>query len=72
MAGAAALAIIVIPILMGFWIRGKFLQRPVTPEPGTDQSVSSIAVAGSPLAKTTLLVAALSIFTVIWPLSGGR
>ncbi len=24
MAGAAALAIIVIPILMGFWIRGKF------------------------------------------------
>ncbi len=51
MAGAAALAIIVIPILMGFWIRGKFLQRPVTPEPGTDQSVSSIAVVGSPLAK---------------------
>lgn len=31
MAGAAALAIIVIPILMGFWIRGKFLPRQVTP-----------------------------------------
>jgi Cu(I)/Ag(I) efflux system membrane protein CusA/SilA len=31
MAGAAVLAIIVIPILMGFWIRGKFLPRPVTP-----------------------------------------
>ncbi len=69
MAGAAALAIIVIPILMGFWIRGKFLPRPVTPEPGADQSVSSFAAAGPPLAKTTLLVAALSIFTVIWPLS---
>jgi Cu(I)/Ag(I) efflux system membrane protein CusA/SilA len=51
MAGAAVLAIIVIPILMGFWIRGKFLPRPVTPEPGADQSVSSIAAAGSPLAK---------------------
>ena len=69
MAGAAALAIIVIPILMGFWIRGKFLPRQVTPEPGADQSVSSFAAAGPPLAKTTLLVAALSIFTVIWPLS---
>lgn len=51
MAGAAALAIIVIPILMGFWIGGKFLPRPVTPEPGADQSVSSFAAAGPPLAK---------------------
>ncbi len=51
-------------ILMGFWI-GENSCKPVTPEPGTDQSVSSIAVVGSPLAKTTLLVAALSIFTVI-------
>lgn len=51
MAGAAALAIIVIPILMGFWIRGKFLPRQVTPEPGADQSVSSFAAAGPPLAK---------------------
>jgi Cu/Ag efflux pump CusA len=30
---------------------GKFLPRPVTPEPGADQSVSSIAAAGAPLAK---------------------
>ncbi len=60
---------------MGFWI-GENSCRTVTPEPGTDQKlVSSIAVVGSPLAKkrTTLLVAALvRIFTVIWPLSGGR
>ncbi|XNM68167.1 hypothetical protein ACLK2E_03280 [Escherichia coli] len=31
MAGAAALAIIVIPILMGFWIRGKIPPAPAPP-----------------------------------------
>ncbi len=52
MAGAAALAIIVIPILMGFWIRGKIpAETSNPPEPGADQSVSSFAAAGPPLAK---------------------
>lgn len=70
MAGAAALAIIVIPILMGFWIRGKIPAE-------TSNPLNRLLIkAYHPLLlrvlhwpKTTLLVAALSIFTVIWPLS---
>ncbi|EDE5042900.1 CusA/CzcA family heavy metal efflux RND transporter, partial [Salmonella enterica subsp. enterica serovar Senftenberg] len=68
MAGAAALAIIVIPILMGFWIRGKIPAE-------TSNPLNRVLIkAYHPLLlrvlhwpKTTLLVAALSIFTVIWP-----
>ncbi|EMR3581254.1 efflux RND transporter permease subunit, partial [Escherichia coli] len=67
---AAALAIIVIPILMGFWIRGKIPAE-------TSNPLNRVLIkAYHPLLlrvlhwpKTTLLVAALSIFTVIWPLS---
>ncbi|HHH3223917.1 TPA: Cu(+)/Ag(+) efflux RND transporter permease subunit SilA [Enterobacter asburiae] len=70
MAGAAALAIIVIPILMGFWIRGKIPAE-------TSNPLNRLLIkAYHPLLikvlrwpKTTLLVAALYIFTVIWPLS---
>ncbi|WP_446443407.1 CusA/CzcA family heavy metal efflux RND transporter [Pseudocitrobacter faecalis] len=70
MAGAAALAIIVIPILMGFWIRGKIPAE-------TSNPLNRVLIkAYHPLLlrvlhwpKTTLLVAVLSIFTVIWPLS---
>nr|WP_283318503.1 CusA/CzcA family heavy metal efflux RND transporter [Edwardsiella anguillarum]WHQ33449.1 CusA/CzcA family heavy metal efflux RND transporter [Edwardsiella anguillarum] len=69
MAGAAALAIVVIPILMGFWIRGdippesrnplnRFLIRIYHP--------LLLAVLRWP--RLTLLAAALSIVTVIWPL----
>ncbi|WP_370559670.1 CusA/CzcA family heavy metal efflux RND transporter [Edwardsiella tarda] len=69
MAGAAALAIVVIPILMGFWIRGnippesrnplnRFLIRIYHP--------LLLAVLRWP--RLTLLVAALFIVTVIWPL----
>ena len=70
MAGAAALAIIVIPILMGFWIRGKI------PAENSNPLNRLLINAYHPLLlkvlqwpKTTLLVAALSIFTVIWPMS---
>ncbi|MFU8592041.1 Cu(+)/Ag(+) efflux RND transporter permease subunit SilA, partial [Klebsiella pneumoniae] len=63
MAGAAALAIIVIPILMGFWIRGKIPAE-------TSNPLNRVLIkAYHPLLlwvlhwpKTTLLVAALSIF----------
>ena len=70
MAGAAALAIIVIPILMGFWIRGKIPAE--TRNPLNRLLINAyhpllIRVLHWP--KTTLLVATLSIFTVIWPLS---
>ena len=70
MAGAAALAIFVIPILMGYWIRGKipaenknplnrFLIRIYHP--------LLLKVLHRP--KLTLLVAVLTLFTVMWPLS---
>ena len=70
MAGAAMLAIIVIPILMGFWIRGKI------PAENSNPLNRLLINAYHPLLirvlhwpKATLLVAALFIFTVIWPLS---
>ncbi|HCM61685.1 MAG TPA: CusA/CzcA family heavy metal efflux RND transporter [Morganella sp. (in: Bacteria)] len=70
MAGAAALAIFVIPILMGYWIRGnipaenknplnRFLIRIYHP--------LLLKVLHRP--KLTLLVAVFTLFSVIWPLS---
>lgn len=70
MAGSALLAIVVIPILMGYWIRGKI---PVETSNPLNRFLIKIY---HPLLlkvlhwpKMTLLVAALSIFTVLWPLS---
>ncbi len=70
MAGAALLAIMVIPVLMGFWIRGKIPAESRNP-------LSRVLIRlYHPLLlkvlhwpKATLLVAMLSILTVIWPLS---
>ncbi|MFV0261016.1 MAG: CusA/CzcA family heavy metal efflux RND transporter [Kluyvera sp.] len=70
MAGAAALAIVVIPILMGFWIKGK-----IPPESRNPLNRLLIALYHPLLLKVlkwpklTLLVAVLSMFTVLWPLS---
>ena len=70
MAGAAALAIVVIPILMGFWIKGK-----IPAEARNPLNRFLIAIYHPLLLKVlkwpkfTLLVALLSIFTVLWPLS---
>ncbi|WP_368299550.1 CusA/CzcA family heavy metal efflux RND transporter [Kluyvera sichuanensis] len=70
MAGAAALAIVVIPILMGFWIKGK-----IPAESRNPLNRFLIAIYHPLLLKVlkwpkfTLLVALLSIFTVLWPLS---
>ncbi len=69
MAGAAVLAVVVIPILMGFWIRGK-----IPAESANPLNRFLIAIYHPLLLKvlrwpkTTLLVALLSIFTVVWPL----
>lgn len=69
MAGAAALALIVIPILMGYWIRGNIPNENKNP---LNRWLISLY---SPLLtkvlawpKTTLLIGFLSLFTVIWPL----
>ncbi len=72
MAGAALLAIVVIPILMGYWIRGK-----IPPESSNPLNRFLIRVYHPlllkvlhwPKTKTTLLVAALSVLTVLWPLN---
>lgn len=69
MAGAAGLAIIVIPILMGFWIRGKI------PAENTNPLNRFLIKIYHPLLlkvlhwpKMTLLIALLSLTAVIWPL----
>ncbi|HED1306671.1 TPA: CusA/CzcA family heavy metal efflux RND transporter, partial [Kluyvera ascorbata] len=70
MAGAAVLAVVVIPILMGFWIKGK-----IPAESRNPLNRFLIAIYHPLLLKVlkwpklTLLVALLSIFTVVWPLS---
>nr|WP_282556906.1 CusA/CzcA family heavy metal efflux RND transporter [Providencia heimbachae] len=69
MAGAAALALIVIPILMGYWIRGKIPSENKNPLNRFLISIYSpvlIKVLAWP--KTTLLIGFFSLFTVIWPL----
>ncbi|TLU67011.1 CusA/CzcA family heavy metal efflux RND transporter [Enterobacter sp. MF024] len=70
MAGAALLAIMVIPVLMGFWIRGKI------PAENRNPLNRVLIRLYHPLLlkvlhwpKATLLVAMLSILTIIWPLS---
>ncbi|MCZ7837286.1 CusA/CzcA family heavy metal efflux RND transporter [Leclercia adecarboxylata] len=70
MAGAALLAIMVIPILMGLWIRGKIPAE-------TSNPLNRLLIRlYHPLLlkvlrwpKTTLLVAVMSVLTVIWPLN---
>ncbi len=70
MAGAALLAIVVIQILMGYWSRGK-----LPPASSTPLNRFLIRVYHPLLLKvlhwpkTTLLVAALSVLTVLWPLN---
>ncbi|MBI6547638.1 CusA/CzcA family heavy metal efflux RND transporter [Xenorhabdus lircayensis] len=70
MAGAAVLAIVVIPILMGFWIRGKI------PAETSNPLNRSLIKLYHPLLlhvlrwpKLTLVIALLSILTIAWPLS---
>ncbi|OZI39318.1 CusA/CzcA family heavy metal efflux RND transporter [Bordetella genomosp. 1] len=69
MAGAALLAVVAIPILMGFWIRGRI------PDENRNPLNRVLIRIYRPLLlrvlhwpKATLLVAALSILTVAWPL----
>ncbi|MEQ4778491.1 CusA/CzcA family heavy metal efflux RND transporter [Providencia huaxiensis] len=69
MAGAAALALIVIPILMGYWIRGNIPNENKNPlNRWLIALYSPILVKVLVWPKTTLLIGFLSLFTVIWPL----
>lgn len=69
MAGAALLAIVVIPVLMGLWIRGNI------PAENRNPLNRLLIRLYHPLLlnvlrwpKTTLLLALLSVLTVVWPL----
>ncbi|MTC60260.1 CusA/CzcA family heavy metal efflux RND transporter [Providencia rustigianii] len=69
MAGAAALALIVIPILMGYWIRGKIPSETKNPLNRWLISIySPILLKVLSWPKTTLFIGILVLFTVIWPL----
>ncbi|WP_369309906.1 efflux RND transporter permease subunit [Providencia rettgeri] len=69
MAGAAALALIVIPILMGYWIRGNIPNENKNPlNRWLIALYSPILLKVLAWPKTTLLISVLSLFTVIWPL----
>jgi Cu(I)/Ag(I) efflux system membrane protein CusA/SilA len=70
MAGAALLAIVVIPILMGFWIRGKIPAETSNPlNRFLIRIYHPLLLKVLHWPKTTLLVALLSILTIIWPLN---
>lgn len=70
MAGAAGLAIIVIPILMGYLIRGKIPSEASNPiNRFLIKIYHPLLIKVLHWPKMTLLVALLSLFTVIWPLS---
>lgn len=70
MAGSALLAIVVIPILMGYWIRGKIPAETSNPlNRFLIKIYHPLLLKVLHWPKMTLLVATLSIFTVIWPLS---
>ncbi|MBN6717260.1 efflux RND transporter permease subunit [Pseudomonas capsici] len=70
MAAAAGLSVTLVPVLMGYWIRGRIPSEKNNPlnrwliriyQPGLD------AVLRRP--KITLLVAALVFFSALWPMS---
>ncbi|HGB1823397.1 TPA: CusA/CzcA family heavy metal efflux RND transporter [Salmonella enterica] len=70
MAGAAILAIVVIPILMGFWIRGKIPAETSNPlNRFLIRIYHPLLLRVLHWPKLTLAVALLSILTIAWPLS---
>ncbi len=69
MAGAAGLALIVIPILMGYWIRGNIPDENKNPlNRGLIWLYRPLLIKVLAWPKTTILIGFLSIFTVIWPM----
>ncbi len=71
MAGAAGLAITLVPVLMGYFIRGKIIAEHKNP-------VNRLLIAGYRpvidwvlhMPKTVILVSALAAGSMMWPLSG--
>ncbi len=70
MAGAAILAVVVIPILMGFWIRGKIPAETRNPlNRFLIRVYHPLLLRVLHWPKLTLVAALLSILTIAWPLS---
>lgn len=70
MAGAAGLSIVVIPILMGYWIRGKIPAESSNPlNRFLIKIYHPLLIKVLEWPKATLLVALISLTTVIWPLN---
>lgn len=70
MAGAAGLAIIFIPILMGYWIRGKIPAESSNPlNRFLIKIYHPLLIRVLHWPKVTILVAFLTLLTVIWPIS---
>ena len=69
MAGAALLSVTLVPVLMGFWIRGRIPDETRNP---INRGLTKVYrpmldwVLGRP--KLTLLLAVLALCTVVWPL----
>ncbi|MCJ8168969.1 efflux RND transporter permease subunit [Atopomonas sediminilitoris] len=70
MAASAALAVTLIPVLMGFWIRGKIPSETANPlNRGLIRVYQPLLDKVLARPKTTLVVAALLLATTAWPLS---
>ena len=70
MAASAALAVTLIPVLMGFWIRGKIPSETANPlNRGLIRVYQPLLDKVLAWPKTTLVVAALLLATTAWPLS---
>ncbi|MGP9418867.1 efflux RND transporter permease subunit [Ewingella sp. AOP9-I1-14] len=69
MAGAALLSITLVPVLMGFWIRGRIPDETRNPiNRGLTRVYRPMLDWVLRWPKLTLLLAALTLFTVVWPL----
>lgn len=69
MAGAALLSITLVPVLMGFWIRGRIPDETRNPiNRGLTRVYRPMLDWVLRRPKLTLLLAALTLFTVVWPL----
>ncbi len=69
MAAAAALSVTLIPVLMGYWIRGKLPDEARNPlSRGLIAAYRPLLDAGLARPKTTLAIAALLFLTAAWPI----
>lgn len=70
MAGAAILSITLVPVLMGYWIRGKLPSEQKNPlNRGLIRIYRPMLDAVLRRPKTTLLVALIILLTSLWPIS---